>query len=98
MSITALDPILMGSLPMAPIAPTTPAATTSFESVLNGLQDLNAQAVADEQATAGLALGQMDNLHQVMIDMERTRLGFEMMLAVRTKVLDAYQELMRMQV
>jgi flagellar hook-basal body complex protein FliE len=30
--------------------------------------------------------------------MEQTRLSFELMLAVRNKVLDAYQELMRMQV
>jgi flagellar hook-basal body complex protein FliE len=29
---------------------------------------------------------------------EQTRLDFELMLAVRTKVLEAYQELMRMQV
>jgi len=32
------------------------------------------------------------------MDMQRTRLTFDLMLQVRNKLLDAYQELLRMQV
>ena len=39
-----------------------------------------------------------ESLHHTVIGMEQTRLSFELMLAVRNKTLDAYQELMRMQV
>lgn len=74
------------------------AANASFESLLNGLQNLNSQMLGNEQAVAQLALGRGDNLHHVIMNAERTRLDFELLLAVRTKVLEAYQELMRMQV
>jgi flagellar hook-basal body complex protein FliE len=98
MSLAALDPVIGASVAATAIAPQSSASTLSFESTLQSLQNLNARALADEQAVASLAVGQADNLHQIMIDMEQTRLGFELMLAVRTKLLDAYQELMRMQI
>jgi flagellar hook-basal body complex protein FliE len=72
--------------------------STAFDSLLQGLENLNTQLHAGEAATSQLALGQADNLHQIMIDGEQTRLTFELMLAVRNKALEAYQELMRMQV
>jgi flagellar hook-basal body complex protein FliE len=53
---------------------------------------------ANDQSIQQLALGGTDNLHQVMITLERTRLAFELALQVRNKALEAYQELMRMQV
>jgi flagellar hook-basal body complex protein FliE len=37
-------------------------------------------------------------MHQAMMSGEQTRLAFDLMLQVRGKVLDAYQELLRMQV
>jgi flagellar hook-basal body complex protein FliE len=40
----------------------------------------------------------VDNLHQAMMAGEQTRLAFDLMLQVRGKILDAYQELLRMQV
>lgn len=98
MNIPAVDVIANAASALTAVTPQSSAASVSFESVLKGLQGLNAQAVADEQAITSFALGQTDNLHQLMIGIERTRLGFELMLAVRTKLLDAYQELMRMQV
>ena len=69
-----------------------------FDSLMQNLQSLNTQVQAGSASTTQLALGQADNLHQIMINGEQTRLQFELMLAVRNKVLEAYQELMRMQV
>jgi len=74
------------------------APNGAFESMLSSLQNLNTQMIDNEKSVAQLALGQTDNLHQVMIASERTRLDFQLLLAVRNKVLEAYQELMRMQV
>ena len=101
MSIEAIAALGTGG-----IAPLDGAATTaqgqtpgaSFESLLNGLQGLNSQMLANESAVSEMALGRGDNLHQVIMNSERTRLDFELMLAVRNKALEAYQELMRMQV
>jgi flagellar hook-basal body complex protein FliE len=97
MTVPAVDAI-DGAWVTAPAAVNTQATATGFESLLSTLASLNAQALADQQSVASMANGQMDNLHQVLMGMEQTRLGFELMLAVRSKLLDAYQELMRMQV
>jgi flagellar hook-basal body complex protein FliE len=45
-----------------------------------------------------LAQGEITDVHQVMLAMNRADLSFRMMLEVRNKLLDAYQEVMRMQV
>jgi flagellar hook-basal body complex protein FliE len=70
----------------------------AFDSMMQSLQSLNTHLQAGAEATSQLALGQADNLHQIMINGAQTRLEFELMLSVRNKVLEAYQELMRMQV
>ena len=79
-------------------ASTQPPPQLSFENVLGSLQTLNTELLSSQQATARLASGAPESLHHAVIGMEQTRLSFELMLAVRNKVLDAYQELMRMQV
>jgi flagellar hook-basal body complex protein FliE len=72
--------------------------TGTFNSLLDSIEQLNGQLQANDQAVQNIALGETDNLHQVMMTMERTRLEFELALQVRNKALEAYQELMRMQV
>jgi flagellar hook-basal body complex protein FliE len=71
---------------------------SSFDSLVSSIQSLNDRLIANTDSVHALALGQADNLHQVMMAGEQTRLAFELMLQVRGKVLDAYQELLRMQV
>ncbi len=70
----------------------------SFDTLVSGIESLNQQLVASTDAVHAIALGQVDNLHQAMMAGEQTRLAFDLMLQVRGKVLDAYQELLRMQV
>jgi flagellar hook-basal body complex protein FliE len=93
---------LESMLEVAPLESTSAAATTApsgqtFESLLSGLQNLNTQMIHNQESVSQLALGQSDNLHQVMMASEQTRLDFELLLAVRNKLLEAYQDLMRMQ-
>ena len=45
-----------------------------------------------------LASGNSDNLHQVMIALEEAKISFQLMLQVRNKLLDAYQDIARMQI
>jgi flagellar hook-basal body complex protein FliE len=70
----------------------------SFDTLVSGIESLNQKLVASTDAVHAIALGQVDNLHQAMMAGEQTRLAFDLMLQVRGKVLDAYQELLRMQV
>lgn len=69
-----------------------------FDRLLDGLADIDASMKRSRAATTELALGQTDNLHQVLIDAERTRLQFDLAMSMRNRVLEAYQEIMRMQV
>ena len=74
-------------------------ATGSFGSlVTDGLNHLNAQLQTSQVDLQHLATGNVDNLHQIMIRMEETRLSFQLMLQVRNRLLESYQDVMRMQV
>lgn len=55
------------------------------------------QSDADTSAMQ-FATGQVDNAHDVMIATEKASLSMSLTLQVRNKLLDAYQEIMRMQV
>jgi flagellar hook-basal body complex protein FliE len=46
----------------------------------------------------GFAEGRTDDVHDVMLAMTRADLSFRMMLEVRNKLVEAYQEVMRTQV
>jgi flagellar hook-basal body complex protein FliE len=45
-----------------------------------------------------LATGRSHNLHETMIATEKADLALRLMVQVRNKVIDAYQEIMKMQV
>jgi flagellar hook-basal body complex protein FliE len=59
---------------------------------------VNSQIQAAETQVTQLATGQSENLHQVMLSLEKAKLSFELMLQVRNKLLEGYQEVMRMQI
>jgi len=73
-------------------------APSAFDALVDQVAGVNQQMQINQQAVQSVALGQTDNLHQVMMNLERTKLNFDLLLQVRNKVLDAYQELMRMQI
>jgi len=85
------------ALPLG-VTEAAPASFPSFDALVSTLENLNTRMKASEAATEALARGDVENLHQVLMRSEQTRLDFELLLAVRNKVLDAYQELMRMTV
>lgn len=99
MSIEAISAVgLAATTQGAALGNSAGAAQGGFGALLDGIERLNTQMRVNDQSIQQLALGETDNLHQVMMTLERTKLEFELMLQVRNKVLEAYQELMRMQV
>jgi len=62
------------------------------------LGDANKQIIEADTQLRSLAIGNAENLHQVMIDMEKAKLNFSLVVQVRNKLLEAYQDIMRMQV
>ena len=86
------------------VAPTSPAGSAaatgdSFSNLLgNFVGEVNAQQGAANDAVSALLSGKNVSLHQAMISMEEASVSFQMMVEVRNKLLDSYQEIMRMQV
>jgi flagellar hook-basal body complex protein FliE len=79
--------------------PGSSASGGAFHSMLSALTDLNQALQTGEQNLQKVALGGgLDNLHQTVMGMERTRLTLQLLLQVRSRALDAYSELTRMQI
>lgn len=56
-----------------------------------------AQKTAD-QNVENIVMGKSDNIHEAMISMQKARLSFQLMMEIRNKALETYQELSRMQI
>lgn len=92
-----LEKLSPGLLPHAVNA--TKPASSSFEQVVSGLvNEVSSKQAAAGQAVNGVLSGQNTSLHQTMIAMEEASISFQLMVEVRNKLLESYQELMRMQV
>ena len=71
----------------------------SFGDVLNQfVSEVNDKQIASGQAVNDLLAGKDIPLHQAMIAMQEAGVAFQLMVEVRNKLLEGYQELMRMQV
>lgn len=71
----------------------------SFSEMLgNALQDVNRNILESEKLTQDFVLGKNVELHQVVLANEQASLALQMTIQVRNKVIEAYQEIMRMQV
>jgi len=62
------------------------------------LGSINTKVANADYLLQQLATGQVDNLHQIMISLEEAKLSFQLLVQVRNKLLDAYQDILRMQV
>ena len=93
-----------GGLNPAGIAPEKPdsekqAGGSSFGSVLKDtISDINKLQNDADKTIAKVQLEDAGSIHEAMIALEKAGISFQVMMQVRNKILDAYQEVMRMQV
>ena len=98
-SVPSGEAVVAASNPFAGAAGSPKAATASFaDLVTRSIGEVNARLVDSQVDLHRLASGDVENLHQVLIGLEESRLSFQLMLQVRNRLLESYQELMRMQV
>jgi len=74
---------------------TADGAGKFFSELVSKVNDIQVQS---DKSIQGLASGENKNLHEVMIAVEKASISFQFMSQVRNKALEAYQEVMRMQV
>jgi flagellar hook-basal body complex protein FliE len=77
----------------------TQKAGADFMDFLNNeLQKVDALQKNADVATIALATGQTQDIHTVMIALEKASLSLGLTVEVRNKMLDAYNQIMRMQI
>lgn len=73
--------------------------TGSFADVFTeAMNTVSVTDTADKASSLALLSGQTDDMAGVLIDAQKAELSLSMALSLRNKVLDAYTEIMRMQV
>jgi flagellar hook-basal body complex protein FliE len=95
-------PVTLASLPRVDIAAPAPAGAprgaASFGSILaDSIARVEGLRAGAGEAVGRLLAGEGEDVHTAALQAQRAELGFELFLQVRNKVVQAYQEVMRMQ-
>lgn len=92
---------------VGPIRPNTPfpfetdpkAQPTTFGEMLKeAVNTVNGRISDADKLTLKLAMGEVKDVHEVMLAMEKASLSLQLTLEIRNKILEAYQSIMRQQI
>ncbi len=80
------------------VAPAQQIGNKFAEALKASISQVNQDQLVADRASEQVAAGQSENLHDAMIKLEEADISLRMMVQVRNKAIDAYQEIMRLQV
>jgi flagellar hook-basal body complex protein FliE len=70
---------------------------SSFNDILTkSLKDVNSAQIKSINAVNSLIAGKTENIHETMIQMQKASISFQMMMEVRNKFVEAYNEIIKM--
>jgi len=94
-----IDPIgLGGGEALSSVKMGEPKGAAPFTDVLkHSIQQVETVQTEANQAISGLMVGKSD-LHQTMIAIQKADISFQLMMQVRNKIVQAYEEMVRMQI
>ena len=76
-----------------------PADKPSFARVIGNLvDDVDKLHKTAEQTTEKMITGELEDIHQVMVAMEEAQTSFRLLMELRNKLVEAYREVMKMQI
>ena len=100
-----MDPLNLN--PLSPLKPLADLGQTGNEGAVEGpnfsdilkqaLQEVDAAQHSAEQEVRNLMTGGSTDMHTAILAVQKADVSFQMMMAVRGKLIDAYREVMRMQ-
>lgn len=67
------------------------------ELLVESLEKVNADQLNAEALDTKLALGETDNIHEVLIASQKAELSLSFAVEIRNKILESYKEIMRIQ-
>ncbi len=77
----------------------TGAPQANFANQLqNAMQEVQGLQVQRDEMVDDMVTGKSTEVHDVMIAAKESQLAFELLMEIRNKLLESYQELMRLQV
>ncbi len=68
------------------------------EYLKNAVKETNTLLLESEKLADQFAAGRTDNIHEVLIAAEKASIALQFTTQIRNKILDAYNEIMRMQI
>jgi flagellar hook-basal body complex protein FliE len=78
---------------------TAPVAGGDFgQQLASAIREVDQLHTQRDQMVESMVRGEAIEVHEIMTAAEEAQLAFELMLEVRNKLLESYQEIMRMQV
>lgn len=99
------NPIELGAvlqqskIELSPRKPEPANTEQSFADMLtNAISSVDQAMDVSDQKVQNFIAGETDNVHDVMISMRRAQISFQLMVEVRNKAVEAYQEISRMQI
>ncbi len=69
-----------------------------FEALQKSMEEVNADQVQADSSIKDLVAGKSKNIHDTMLQIQKAELSLKTMMQVRNKILEAYKEIIRMQV
>lgn len=96
-SIGGINPVSPSIFETSGPAVTEKTNSTSFADILKGaLDNTNDLIIQSEDMADAFAAGKIDNMDQVLVASEKADIALQYTWAVRNKIMDAYNEIMRM--
>ncbi len=91
---------VQGKMENAPVSRSeNPVEGPSFSDTLKeSIEEVNRLQMEAAEAQEALVTGESRDVHNTIIAMQKADVSFKMMMEVRNKIVDAYKEVMRMQV
>ncbi|QDU40254.1 flagellar hook-basal body protein FliE [Maioricimonas rarisocia] len=100
MSIPSVGHATAAGVPAAPsIQGPPPKSDVPFSRLVSDMiQDTNSQHLQAQQSVQDLVTGKTDNIHEVALSAANADLAFRFVMEIRDRLINSYQEVMRMQV
>ena len=84
--------------PQAPSSVSEPKGGGFLETLQKSMEEVNVDQVAADNSIKDLVAGKSKNIHETMLQIQKADLSLKTMMQVRNKILEAYKEIIRMQV
>ncbi len=80
------------------LAPSDPQGPSFAKALSESMERVNTLQQEADLAIEKLSTGESNNVHSAMLAVGKADLAFRMTMQVRNKIVEAYQEVMRMQI